>query len=185
MTDFETETGTGTGAETQQRGRLGSAAGRVRDGLDTARARAGDTYVAARERTSSAAHAVRSRAGSAYGTARESASKVRSGTAEGIESSPMAALAGGLALGALLAAVLPKSQREEELLGQYGRRVTDAAREAARAAREAGTSKLDELGLNKEAARQKLGELAEGAREAARSSATAAAGTVRGGQQQQ
>jgi hypothetical protein len=45
--------------------------------------------------------------------------------------------------------------------------VTDAARGAAQAAREAGLSKLDELGLSREAAQQRIAELAQSASSAA------------------
>jgi hypothetical protein len=164
----------GDNAGTSEGGRLSAAASRVRDTATTARSRAGEAYGAARERTATA-----------YGTARESASRATRKTADGIDSNPVGALVGGLAIGALLAAVLPRSRREQELLGDYGRRVTDTAREAARAAREAGTGKLDELGLNKDAAKQKLNELASNAGEAVRTSAGAAAQTLKSGSQPQ
>ena len=162
MTSIDTDTGTR---------KSGTATDKVRERAGAARARAGDAYSAARERTSSA-----------DGSARESASHAKQRTAEGIDTNPVAALIGGLALGALVAALLPRTRREEELLGDYGRRVNDKAREAARAARDAGTGKLDELGLNKDRAREKLNELASSACEAARTSAGAAAQTLKSSQ---
>lgn len=168
-TDLDTD----TGADTRERGR-------VREGLHTARTRASDAYAAARERTSTAAGKVRDRASSAYDSARGGASRARQRTSDGVDTNPMAALVGGLALGALIAAVLPKSRREEELLGRYGKRINETAREAARAAREAGTTKLDELGVNRDAAKEKLSQLASTAGEAARTSASAAAKKVKG-----
>ena len=154
--------------ETGRSGRMSAARDKVREKASEARGRASDAYSSARERTNAA-----------YGSARENASYARQRTADGIDANPAAALIGGLALGALVAALLPKTRREDEVLGDYGRRLNDRARDAARAARDAGTSKLDEMGLNKDAARQKLDELASSAGEAARTSASAAAQTLK------
>ncbi len=85
----------------------------------------------------------------------------------------MVALAGGLVLGIVAAMVLPKTRREEEILGGVGQRITDTAREAARAAREAGREKLEELGVNRKSAGQRVSELVG-------TSASAAADAVRG-----
>lgn len=140
MTTTDVDNGTGMSNETGS-GR----SSRVRDAASNARSKASDAYYAARERTSTA-----------YGTAREGASRARQRTSDGIDANPVAALLGGLVLGGVLAAVLPKTRREEEMLGDYGRKINERAREAARAAKEAGTNKLDELGYNRENARTKL-----------------------------
>ena len=91
----------------------------------------------------------------------------------------MAAVFGGLALGAIVAALLPRSEREEKLLGSAGRRINETARDAARAAREAGRQQLDELGLSKEGLRARLDGITDQAVGVAKSSAGAAAGTVK------
>lgn len=130
---------------------------RVRETASAARSKASDAYSAARERTSAA-----------FSGASERVGRASQRTSEGIDSNPFAALVGGLAIGGLLAAVLPKTKREEEWLGEYGRRINDTARDAARAAREAGASKLDELGYNRENARQKIQSLRTDAAEIAR-----------------
>lgn len=161
-TDMDRDTDTG------RDGRMSAAKDKVRERTSAARERAGDAYSSARERASQA-----------YGSARENASYARQRTAQGIDANPAAALVGGLALGALIGAILPRTRREEELFGDYGRRVNERAREAALAARDAGTSKLDELGFNRETAKQKLDELTSSAGEAARSSATAAKQTLK------
>lgn len=143
----------------------------VKDKASDVRSKAGDVYSSTRERTSAA-----------YDTAREGASRARQTTSESIESNPGIALIGGLAIGALAAALLPKSRKEQELIGTYGKQINDRARQAANAAKEAGQSKLDELGLNKEAAKQKLSEVAKQAGEAMKTSATAAAQAAKTGQ---
>lgn len=157
-------------ADTGETGTIAGVATKVRDtaseGLEAARARAADAYDAAREKTSAA-----------YGSVRDTASSAGRRTADGIDANPMAALVGGLALGAIAAAFLPKTRREDQLFGQVGQRISDTARDAARAAKDAGRDKLDELGLNAESAKQHVSEVVG-------SSATAAVDTVRGPRQQ-
>lgn len=168
-TDTGTNTSTGGGAgSTNGDGSRLSAADRMRERTDMARDRAREAYRSTRERTSAA-----------YDTAKEKTQAATRRTADGIEANPVAAVFGGLAVGALLAALLPSTRREKEMLGGVGQRISDTAREAARAAREAGVGKLDELGINSEAAREKIKELASGAGEAVRSSAGAAAQTLK------
>lgn len=114
----------------------------------------------------------RERAIDAYDQARERAS-------DGIETSPLLALGGGLAIGALLAAILPASRAERRLLGDVGGRVTDTARTAAEAAKEAGREKLAELNITREAGKGAVQSLVDGITEAARSSGQAAVSAVR------
>jgi hypothetical protein len=136
-------------------------------------AAARQAFESARERTAAAYATARERAGSAYETAGRKAS-------EGIDSNPVAAVFGGLAIGAIVAALLPRTSREEELLGGVGRKINDSAREAARAAKEAGRGQLDELGLSRDGLQSKLNEFTDRAVGAVKSSAGAAAGAARG-----
>lgn len=149
-TQFDNETNTNTGN---------------RGGV---RAKASDAYDQARERTSAALDSASERAG-----------QLGHRAADGINANPVGALIGGLALGAILAALLPKTQREEELLGDYGRKINDTARDAARAAREAGVSKLDELGYNRENAKGKIDSLKTDAAEIAAAAAQRIKGDVK------
>jgi hypothetical protein len=59
---------------------------------------------------------------------------------------PLVALAGGLAVGAVIGALLPRTNRERELLSGVGERVADGARGAVETAREATVAKVAELG---------------------------------------
>lgn len=161
MTTTEMDQGTGASTSTGKRTK-------IRETASAARGKASDAYNAARERTSRA-----------YASARENASRARERTSEGIDGNPMAALIGGLALGGVLAAILPRTRREEELLGDYGRRINDRAKEAARAAKEAGKSKLDELGYNRETIKEKVQSLRSDAKEVASSAAQQARSTAR------
>jgi hypothetical protein len=89
-----------------------------------------------------------------------------------IDDAPLIALGAGLAAGALIAALLPTTRKERELLSPVGDRITGAARDAADAARRAGSDKLKELGLTPDALVDKAGE-------AAREAAQAAVGTFK------
>ncbi len=122
----------------------------------------------------------RQRAIEAYGSARERAASAgqRAGTA--LDEAPLIALAGGLAAGALIAALLPRTRAEEDALRPVGRRLTGTAKAAADAAREAGTSRLQELGLTKDAGIETIRSIIQGAGDAARTSAQAALSTARG-----
>ena len=86
----------------------------------------------------------RERAIEAYDQARERA-------VDRIETSPLLAIGGGLAIGALLAVILPRTRTEERVLGPVGGRIADTARIAADAAKEAGREKLAELNITREA----------------------------------
>lgn len=70
-------------------------------------------------------------------------------TAQQIDNSPLIAVAGGIALGALVAAVLPASERETQLLQPVGSKVTDAGKQAVERARQTGKAKVDELAGDK------------------------------------
>ena len=58
---------------------------------------------------------------------------------------PLIALAGGLAVGAVVAALLPRSERERQLMSGVGEKVADRARDAAETAREATVARLAEF----------------------------------------
>lgn len=99
-----------------------------------------------------------------------------------VEGSPLAALAAGVVLGAVAGALIPRSERETEVLGPIGSKIGQAAAEAAKAARDAGKEQLGVLSENK-SPMEILADKAVGALQAAGSSAaTAAASSVTGKQ---
>ena len=146
--------------------------------LGAARQSAADAYETARERTSSAYQAAREAAGGAVQTARETARTAGRRTADGVDANPVAAVVGGLALGVIAGALLPKTRQEEKVLGTAGRKVTDTARQAIEAAKEAGRQQIDELGLSKDGLQRRLGEFTDKAAGAVRNSAGAASEAV-------
>ncbi|HVL79269.1 MAG TPA: hypothetical protein VM346_08280 [Sphingomicrobium sp.] len=123
---------------------------------------------------------VRQRAIEAYDEARDRVSEAGRRAGDALNEAPLIALAGGLAAGALIAALLPRTRGEEELFRGVGDRLGERAKAAAEAAREAGRSRLDELGLNRDKAAETIRSIIEGAGDAARTSAQAALDAARG-----
>ena len=98
---------------------------------------------------------------------------------QALDSSPLAALAGAIAIGAVAAAFIPTSRREIEALGPWAEKLRDAAEEAFKAARDAGTGELTAAGLTVAAASDGLGGVVGKIVKAATASAAAAASSVK------
>ena len=122
---------------------------------------------------------VRRRAIEAYDGARDSVAGAGRRATDGIDEAPLIALAAGLAAGALIAALLPRTESETRMLRPVGDRLTGTARAAAAAARDAGASRLAELGLTREKGAETLRSIFHGAEDAARTSAQAALSAAR------
>lgn len=116
----------------------------------------------------------RQRAIEAYEGARDRA-------ADTLGEAPLLALAGGIAAGALIAALLPRTQAETRIVRPTARRVKNSARAAIDAAREAGTQRLSERGISREKGEETIRNLMDGIGDAARASANAAVDAVRKG----
>jgi hypothetical protein len=124
----------------------------------------------------------RQRAIGAFDSAREGVAGARRRTADGLDEAPLIAIAGGLAAGALIAALLPKTDAETRALRPVGKRLTDTAKAAANAAKETGTQRLNELGLTPDRGKDTLRSIFEGVSDAAKTSAQAALSTARNDQ---
>lgn len=114
-----------------------------------------------RQTAAEAYESARARTRAAVTTTRDTVRDVGQRTIDGLETNPVAAVIGGLAIGAVVAALLPKTRREEELLGSAGRKLNDTAREAIVAAREAGRKELDEIGISRDGVRRRLEEFTD------------------------
>jgi ElaB/YqjD/DUF883 family membrane-anchored ribosome-binding protein len=156
----------------------GSDTGETSGNQNGVRQSAADAYESARERTAAAYQAARERAGGAIETVRDTARDAGRRTAEGVEANPMAAVIGGLALGVIAGAFAPRTRQEEKVLGPVGRKVTDTVRQATQAAKDVAREQIDDLGLSKDGVQRKLGDFAERAAGAVRSSAGAAGDAV-------
>ncbi len=144
---IENERGDTTGQPVDKKSK--GAKARAREAANAARDAVGNAYGGARETVSGAYSAARERTAAAYDATREKAGQARRRTAEEIDENPIAALVGGIALGALAATVIPRTRREVEALGPIGQKLSGVAREAVEKARSAGKEKIGELGLDR------------------------------------
>jgi ElaB/YqjD/DUF883 family membrane-anchored ribosome-binding protein len=153
---------------------LKSATDNAKDGLASAKAKAAETSNAAKQKAADALDKGRDVAARSVQSSKQIATKAVAKTSDSIDKNPLAIVVGGLALGAILGALLPKSSREKELLGKTGKKLNDRAREMAEAAKEAGTDKVNSLGLNGEAIREQFRDLVSKATEAVKAAGQAA-----------
>lgn len=133
-----------------------------------------DTSATAGEATTGKRGRVQQRGKQIATSARGSARNLAERTAAGIEANPLSVLVGGVALGVLAGAFVPRSERETKLLGPVGKHLTDSAKGAIDAAKETARSELDVLGLSRHAARGQATRLLEGVLGAVASAGTAA-----------
>ena len=124
----------------------------------------------------------RQRAIEAYGNASDRVSNAGRRAGETIEEAPLIVLAAGLAAGAAIAALLPRTRAEDKLVKPVADRARETARTAVQAAKDAGQDRLDELGLTRQKGSDVIRSIIEGAGDAAKASAQAALGTVRRGE---
>jgi ElaB/YqjD/DUF883 family membrane-anchored ribosome-binding protein len=99
----------------------------------------------ARNRAAEALETARERTVSAYEAARERTSDVTREVTTQLSIYPVGAVIGGLAFGALIGVLLPRSKRESEWFGDTGRRLVDAGREAAQKGFDAGKDRVERL----------------------------------------
>lgn len=128
-----------------------------------------------RDRASHAYESAVNRAGETAESSREAVRGAAHQASDFAESNPLGVLAGGLALGALVGALVPRTEREKQILAPVGKKVGLAAVAAFAAAKEAGKSELADLGLTKDGAREQAKSLLQGVATAASHAGSAAA----------
>ncbi len=114
----------------------------------------------------------RERAIRAYGDARGRATDT-------LGQAPLLALAGGIAAGALIAALLPRTDTETRLVRPTAKRVKGGARAAFDAARSTGKQRFQDLGYTRNEGEKQLNSFLDGLRDTAKASADAALEAVR------
>ncbi|WP_404370513.1 hypothetical protein AB5I39_02110 [Sphingomonas sp. MMS24-J45] len=116
----------------------------------------------AKPRAAKAAAAVRSSATKAATATTETARDFARKTAAGVEANPVGVLAGGIALGAVIGALVPRSKQEAKLLAPVGKRISDTTRGAIDAAKDTAKAEFDVLGFSRNAARDQVGKMLGG-----------------------
>lgn len=125
---------------------------------------------------------VRASASKALDTTSTTARDLAAKAAAGIEANPLATLVGGIAIGAIAGAFVPRSEQEERLLAPIGQKLSDTAHEAIDAAKHTALSEFDVLGLTRDAARGQVSKVIEGVVGAVSSAGVAALAAGKGGQ---
>jgi ElaB/YqjD/DUF883 family membrane-anchored ribosome-binding protein len=156
-----------------------TAADSAKDGISTAKSKANETTVAARNKASEAYDKSKDAASRSVQSTRHLANKAAIRSGDTIDQNPLAMVIGGIALGAIIGALLPKSEREEKILGGTGEKLNAKAREMANAAKAAGKEKIDNMGINRESARDQFRDLVSKATEAVKAAGQAASDAAR------
>lgn len=136
-----------------------------------------DTQSGLRDTAAKALHDVRDKAEDAFASSKDAARR----TFQGVEQNPLGIVVGGLAVGVLAGALLPRSAKEKELLAPLGRKLGETIKSATAAAREAGRQELEANGLTRDAAKDRGKDLLDGVVKALTSAGSAAAHSAKGG----
>lgn len=160
-----------------------SVSGRARDAAHGARERMHDAREklhGARERISESAHSARERMDELGHRSQEQYYRARDNVNHMIEEQPLMIGALGLAVGAVLGAMLPSTRREDEMMGQTRDELFNKAKQTAREQSEHLKESAQRVGeVAKQEARQNADEMSERAKQA-----TGAAGTRQTGDPQ-
>jgi hypothetical protein len=78
---------------------------------------------------------------------------------ESLTENPYVLVGGGIALGVLIGMLIPRSQKERELLQGTGRQIADKVTGTVQAVKDAGKAEIDALLPSKEAAQDRVGAL--------------------------
>lgn len=120
----------------QQNYASSTSASGLREGMSSMRDKAGgavqsasDGLSSAKDRMSGSVSSMRERAGQVTDSAKYQWERARGGVDYLVREQPLALGAIGLAVGAVLAAMAPKTEKEEELMGEASRNLIDKAKE--------------------------------------------------------
>jgi ElaB/YqjD/DUF883 family membrane-anchored ribosome-binding protein len=156
-----------------------TAADTAKDQLSSAKTKAGEKSQAAMRSASEAFDKSKSAAARGVRSSKKIATKAVEKSSDTIDKNPIAMVLGGLAIGVIVGALLPKSEREKKILGKTGKKLNDKAKAVAGAAKNAGKEKIDSLGINSESARDQFHDLVGKATEAVKAAGKAASDAAR------
>lgn len=149
------------------------------DNLKTATDAAKSAGASAKRNAAAAVDRSKAAASRGVQSSKAMAKKAGETTGQTIDKNPIAIVAGGIAIGAILGMLIPKSERETKVLGKAGKKVNETAKRAVDAAKAAGKEKVDNLGLNQDALRDQFRDLVSKASEAVKAAGKAAADEAR------
>ncbi|MGT2512990.1 hypothetical protein ACVOMT_00880 [Sphingomonas panni] len=109
-----------------------------------------------KDKAAATAHATSDAAHDAAQRASEVAHDAAKRASDTIEANPLAVLAGGLALGAVVGALLPRTAQETKALSPLGKKLSAAATAAAATARDVGKEQLAAALPSKDGAKEQL-----------------------------
>jgi ElaB/YqjD/DUF883 family membrane-anchored ribosome-binding protein len=144
-----------------------------------ARDKVGEAYVHGKDKATDAAHIARNKAEKAAASTKAGAKQAVKKTVDTVDANPLAAMIGGLAIGAIAAALLPKTQRETKMVGEASKKIRSTAANAAKTARSTAKEQLDALGVNADAARDQIRDIATKIGKAASEATSAATDTFK------
>ena len=140
---------------------------KIGDSIKTAADSAKDSLATAKAKTTQSTAAARAKASEAY-------EKGKGKISDGIDKNPLAIVLGGIAIGAIVGALLPRTERETKVLGKAGKKLNKKARKMAEAAKAAGKDQVESLGLNGDALRLQFRDLVSKAALAVKAASQAA-----------
>jgi hypothetical protein len=140
---------------------------KIGESIKSAADSAKDSLATAKAKTTQSTAAARAKASEAY-------EKGKGKTSDGIDKNPLAIVLGGIAIGAIVGALLPRTERETKVLGKAGKKLNKKARKMAEAAKAAGKDQVESLGLNGDALRLQFRDLVSKAALAVKAASQAA-----------
>jgi hypothetical protein len=140
---------------------------KIGDSIKAAADSAKDSLATAKAKTTQSTATARAKASEAY-------EKGKGKTSDGIDKNPLAIVLGGIAIGAIVGALLPRTERETKVLGKAGKKLNKKARKMADAAKAAGKDQVESLGLNGDALRLQFRDLVSKAALAVKAASQAA-----------
>lgn len=158
---------------------LKNASSAAREGLTKAGAKARDASASAKRSAAESVEKSKAAAARSVASSKAIAKKAGEKSAETVDRNPLAIVAGGLAIGAIIGMLLPKTERETKALGKAGKAINNTAKRATDAAKAAGKARVDELGLNADSIRDQFRDLVGKATEAVKAAGKAAADETR------
>lgn len=149
------------------------------DNIKTATHAAKEASAAAKRNATTAVDKSKAAASRSVESSKALAKKAGETTSQTIDKNPLAILAGGLAIGAIAALLIPTTKKEQKAFGKVGKKLNKTAKRAVDAAKAAGKEKVDALGLNQDSLRDQFRDLVSKASEAVKAAGTAAADEAR------